>query len=184
MANKVCRPVTKIPDFLVGTVLVGSTTLYPGNIILANTCTTDISGNYSVFEPTQPLTSNLDQQMAIIINGGWEMLSDGRRPEGQPDYTQYEFVEGDVVTIIFLQPKMRFEISFDCVDGTPVANTFLYPTDQSYLLTKGESVPAGTYSPFKVLALKNFRLGGLYGAQFASTAIAIVEQPTLAVDLG
>ena len=178
MANRVCRPMVEIPDYLVGTVIVPTgVTLYPGNIILANTYTSAIAGNYSVFAATQPLTANLGEQMAVVINGGFEMLPDGRRPEGQPDYTKYSFVEGDVVTIIFLAPQARFEISNDCITGTPAVGNFLYPVNASYDTTKGAAIPVGTFSSLKVLALKNFRVGGQFGAEFVATVVASVQNP-------
>jgi len=183
MVNRVCYPMTKVPYHNVATIVVPAmTTLYPGSIVLADTYASLGRKNYSVFAVTQPQTANLSEQMAIVINGGWEMLPDGRRPEGQPDYTKYEFTAGEVVTIVFLEPKMRFQISFDCITGTPAVGKFLYPTDQAYLLTEGDAVPAATFSSFKVLALMDFGLGGQAGAQFASTVVAMVQQPTLAVD--
>ena len=178
MANRVCRPVVEIPDYLVGTVIVpDGVTLYPGDIIVADTYTSAIAGNWSVFAATKPITANLGEQMAVIINGGFEMLPDGRRPDGQPDFTKYEFIAGDVVTIIFLTPQARFEISNDCITGTPIVGDFLFPVDDSYKVSKGAAIPVGTFSSLKVLALKNFRLGGLYGAQFAPTVICSVRNP-------
>ena len=111
------------------------------------------------------------------------MLPDGRRPEGQPDYTQYTFQAGDVVTIVFLAPQMRFEISNDSVNLnslTPAAGQVLYPVNAAYALTLGASVPAGTFSSLKVLATKYFRLGGQFGGQFASTMVVAVGNPTAA----
>ena len=178
MANRVCRPMVEIPDYLVGTVIVpDGVTLYPGNIIIADTYTSAIAGNYSVFAATEPATANLGEQMALVINGGWEMLPDGRRPEGQPDYTKYEFVSGDVVTIIFLAPQARFEISQDCLTGTANVGSFLYPVDGSYDMTATGAIPVGTFSSLKALATKNFRVGGQFGAQFAATVVCAVQNP-------
>ena len=179
MANNLCRPVTEVPDYLVGVGIVPTgVTLYPGDIILANTLTGDISGNISVFAATKILTATLGEQMAIIINGGFEQLSDGRRPAGQPDYTQYSFPAGETFTMIFLAPQLRFEISYDAIIGTPAVGNSLYPTNNSYDLTKGAVTPSGTFSSLKVLALKYFRVGGQFGGQAINTVIAIVKNPT------
>jgi len=180
MANYVSRPMTEVPDYLVGTVIVPTgTTLYAGNIVFADVADTTISGNYSVFSAATPVTGTLGKQMAIVINGGWEQLPDGRRPEGNPDYTQYTYNAGEIATIVFLTPKMRFEISYDCITGTPTAGGVLYPVNASNVLTYNAStVPSGTFSSFNVTALKNFRLGGKFGAQFASTVVAMVKNPT------
>lgn len=180
MSNYVCRPMVSVPDYLVATITVPSGhTFNAGQVVDASTLDTNISGNYSVYAASTPVTATLGAQKAIIINGGWEQLSDGRRPEGQPDFTQYTFSAGEVITVVFLAPQMRFEISNDSFthSGTPAVGDYLYPVNNSANLTDGASVPGGTYSNLKVLALKNFRLGGLFGGQFASTVVAVVGIP-------
>jgi hypothetical protein len=178
MANRICRPVTKIPELFVlnATVPVGQT-LYAGDVVLVDTLDTNISGNYSVFASTQPATANLGKKMAIVINGGFELLADGRRPEGQPDYSQYGFVAGDVITVILLEEGMRFEISTDSFTGTATLGWSIHPVNGAFKAATAATTPAGTYSSLKTLALKNFRAGGKFGAQFISTVVAMVQQP-------
>jgi len=182
MSNYICRPVVPVPDYLVVTTTVPSgQTFYAGEVVFNSALDSSISGNLSVYASTQPAVANLGKQMAIIINGGFEQLSDGRRPEGQPDFTQYTFAAGDVVTAIVLTSAMRFELSNDSVNLnslTPTAGQVLYPVNAAYILTLGTAVPAGTYSSFTVLATKYFRLGGQFGAQFASTMVVAVNVPT------
>jgi hypothetical protein len=179
MANRICRPVTKVPEYLVLTATVpNGQTLYPGDVVLVNTLDTNISGNFSVFAATQPATANLGRQMAIVINGGFEQLPDGRRPEGQPDFSQYSFAAGEVITVILLVEGLRFEISNDCITGTTAVGNSIHPVNAAFKPATAASTPSGTYSSFKTLALKNFRIGGLYGAQFISTVVAMVQQPT------
>jgi hypothetical protein len=182
MFNYICRPVTPVPDYLVVNATVpAATTFYAGEVILVNTLDASISGNLSVYASTQPATANLGKQMAVIINGGFEELSDGRRPEGQPDFTQYTYSAGTVFTAIILTSAMRFEISNDSVNLnslTPTAGQVLYPVNAANTLTLGTTVPAGTYSSLSVLAPKYFRLGGQFGAQFASTMVVVVNVPT------
>ncbi len=184
MSNYICRPLTEVPDYLVANVTVpAGVSLHAGQVVVANTLDASISGNYSVYAATQPATANLKTQMAIVINGGFEQLPDGRRPDGQPDYTQYTFVAGDVVTIVFLNPQMRFEISNDSVNLntlTPAAGQVLYPVNGDYTLTLGAAAPAGTYSSLAVLTTKYFRIGGQFGGQFANTMIVVAQIPTLA----
>lgn len=182
MANYICAALTDVPDYLVVDVKVPTgETLYAGQIVTVEALDTGITGNYSVYTATEPATATLGKQMAIIINGGFEKLSDGRRPEGQPDFTKYTFTEGDVVTAIILAPAMRFEISNDSVNlnsVTPAAGKVLYPTNGAYNLTLDATVPTGTYSSLTVLATKYFRTGGLFGAGFASTMVTKVNLPT------
>lgn len=182
MANYICAPLTDVPDYLVVDVVVPTgETLYAGQIVTVESINTDISKNFSVYTATEPATATLGKQMAIIINGGFEQLSDGRRPEGQPDFTKYTFGAGEVVTAIILTPAMRFEIANDSVNlnsVTPAAGKVLFPVDGAYSLKLDAAVPAGTYSSFTVLATKYFRTGGLFGAGFASTMVTKVNAPS------
>jgi hypothetical protein len=180
MANRICRPVTKVPEYLTlnATVPTGQT-LYAGDVVLVDTLDTNISGNYSVFASTQPATANLGRQMAIVINGGFELLADGRRPAGQPDYSQYSYAEGEVITVVLLVEGLRFEISTDSLTGTATLGYSIHPVDGAFKPTTAATTPAGTYTSLKTLTLKDFRAGGLYGGQFISTVVAIVQQPTL-----
>lgn len=178
MANKVCAPMVEIPDYLVAAVRVpAGVTLYPGDVVFADSIDAAIAGNYSVYAPEQPETANLGKQMAIVINGGFEKLPDGRRPDGQPDFTQYDFKEGDVVTIVFLAPQARFQISVDCINGVAAVGKYIFPVDGAYKMDAGASVPAGTFSSMKLMAEKYFRLGGNFGAQFATCYVATVQNP-------
>ena len=179
IVNRICRPVTAVPDYLVLDIVVPTgKTFYAGDLVLVNTLDTTISGNYSVMAATDPATANLGRQMAIIINGGFEQLSDGRRPDGQPDFTRYSFVAGDVIPVILLAQGLRFEISTDSLTGTPTVGFSIHPVDGANKPATVTATPAGTYSSLKTLALKNFRAGGLFGAQFISTVVAMVQQPT------
>jgi hypothetical protein len=179
MANRICRPVTKVPGYLVlnATVPTGQT-LYAGDVVLVNTLDTNISGNYNVFASTQPATANLGKQMAIVINGGFEQLADGRRPSGQPDYSQYSFAEGEVITVVLLVEGLRFELSYDGITGTPTLGYSIHPVNGAFKPSTAATTPAGTYSSLKTLALKNFRAGGIFGGKFISTVVAMVQQPT------
>jgi len=177
MANYVCRAANpRIPDYLVIKVRVpASTTIYAGSIIAVTTLDTGISNNYQVYVATKPATANLGVRMALVINDGFETLSDGRRPEGQPDYTQYSYIAGDVVTAILLVPGLTFEISDDCISGSTTLGCYIEPVDASYLPTVKVSRTSGVKSALRVDYIdKNFRLGGNMGGQFAATNVAIV----------
>jgi hypothetical protein len=185
MSNYICRPLTDVPDYLTKTIVVpASTTMYAGEVIVISALDTGITSNQSVFSATQMTTALLGKTCAVIINGGFEKLSDGRRPEGQPDYTQYTFTAGDVATVVMLSKGMMFEISNDSVNLNSLTATVgqvLYPVNAAYTFTldsAANGVPAGTYSSLSVIALKNFRVGGLYGAGFASTMVVRVNEPT------
>lgn len=178
MANRICIPMVEVPEYLVATIRVpAGKTIYPGNIVVAESVDAAIAGNFSVYAPEQPATANLGMQMALVINGGFEQLPDGRRPEGQPDYSKYEFIEGDVVTVVFMVAQMRFEISADCFTGTPEVNAVAYPVDGADQMEAGASVPVGTFSSIKLMAQKYFRIGGKFGGEFVTTYVVKVQNP-------
>ena len=184
MANRYCAPKTEVPDYLVRTVIAPSGGLQAGDIVLLDSLASDtdvgagVSSNYWTFTATQPATANLSRRMAIVINGGFEQLSDGRRPEGQPDFTQYTYQQGEVATVVMLAIGMMFEISTQAITGTPAATNSLHPVDGSNMLTAAASTPSGTHSALTVLKLKNLRAGGNFGAAFINTVIAQVKEPT------
>jgi hypothetical protein len=182
MANYVSRVATsKIPDYMVIKARVPSgVTTYPGDIITLGVLDTGISNNYQVFVATKPLTATLGTQMALVINDGFETLSDGRRPDGNPDYTNYTFTEGTVITAVLLVPGLMIEISPDGITSgsSAVAGDILEPANNSYRLTRIAAATGrttGVYTALKVLyAAKNFRIGGNMGAGFATTLVAMV----------
>lgn len=182
MANYIARTVTENPGYMQAKIRVpAGATLHAGEVVVAETLDTSLGyGNWDVYAPTQVADATKDS-VALILNGGFETLSDGRRPDGQPDYTGYEFEEGEVVTAHRLLPEVRFEISTDACDdtvtaaataGTIVPGDNLIPKAGQYTLTysaKDTAVTAKNY--LTVEAVKYFRLGGLSGAQFASTMV-------------
>lgn len=182
MANYVSQVLTpELSSTHITKVSVPSGGLKPGQVVLAHTLQSGIAGNYEVFAATQPATATLnDDNMAIVINGGIETLSDGRRPAGQPDYYQYTFAQGDIADVVYLDKHLKFNISISAitvpVGVTPAAGMFLYATNGSNNLTinAAADVPEGTTKYLKVLALYNTPVGGLFGGQFEPTMVCMV----------
>lgn len=180
MPNYLCRAANpRVPDYLIIKVAVPTgQTMNAGDVFPVTALDTDIDNNYQVFAGTQPATASLGNRMAIVINDGFETLEDGRRPAGQPDYTQYTFGEGEVVTAVLLVPGLMFEISKDCLTNATsiAAGNILEPVNGAYTLNTKTAHTAGTKSALRVLnADKNFRMGGQFGYNFIETVVAIVE---------
>lgn len=156
--------------------------LKAGQAVIADTLDNSLGVyNYEVYTATQPATGNLGSKMvAVIINDGFETLSDGRRPAGQPNYFKYEFEAGETATAIFLDRHLQFEIGVDCVTGgttaTPASDIgkFLYPTNGTNNLTVGATVPEGTASSLKIIAVRNVPVGGNIDATNTGFAFAYV----------
>ena len=178
----VSRTVTENPGYMQAQIRVpANVKLHAGQVVVAEALDAALRGNYSVYAPTQ-VADATKEDVALILDGGFETLADGRRPDGQPDYTQYTFGEGEVVTAFRLNvPNPKFEISIDACDdtvtaaataGTLVVGDNLIPKNGQYELTysaKAEAVTAKNY--LTVEALKFFRLGGASGSEFASTLV-------------
>ena len=110
MAQCYVAPITRIPEKNVFLARVpADTTLQAGAIVDLSTLDTAIPNNYQVYVAAAPTADST--MLGIVINDGWEQLADGRRPDGQPDYTQYEFHAGDVVCVVALEAWTRFEIA-------------------------------------------------------------------------
>lgn len=181
MANYIGQCITpKVATDHISKVTVPAGGLYAGQVVVADTLDNTIAGNIEVFTATKPATANLGSEfVAIVVNDGFETLSDGRRPAGQPNYYQYTFVEGDTATIIYLDRHLKFNIGYDSIDPATVANAkvgkFLYPVNGSNNLTVGDSIPAGTASGLKILATYNTPVGGQFGGGFATSFICVAQ---------
>lgn len=176
MANYLCRATNpRVPDYLVKKVSVPTgATLHAGDIVMLKELDGDIENNYQVYTGSQPATADLGLRAAIIINDGFETLADGRRPDGQPDYTQYVYQAGEVVTAIMLVPGLDFELSKDVIDGTFAAGSYIEPVDGAYTGKVAATRTAGTKSALMMLGQKNFRMGGMFGYEFIETVLATV----------
>lgn len=177
MANYIARTVTENPAYMQAQIKVpAGQTYHAGQVVVAESLDNSIRGNLSVYAPTA-VADITKEDIAIILNNGFETMADGRRPDGQPDYTQYEFRAGDVVTAHRLLPQTRYEISIDAC-AQSVKDAIIAPGDNlipkkgslelEYSKT-GTAVTAKNY--LTIEATKYFRLGGLYGEQFASTLV-------------
>lgn len=179
MANYICRTVTETPGYMQADFRVPEgTQVYPGEIYMPNQLDTDLGyGNWRVYLPE--VIEDVETEVpAIILNGGFETLSDGRRPDGNPDYTTYEFNPGDVATAILLKPEIKLEISYDAIsNGIDVEGLgYLIPEEGLGLLKFVETLDEVNSKVYlKVEALKEFRLGGLFGGEFAKTMVVRVK---------
>ena len=176
MANYLCRATNpRVPDYLVKKVSVpAGATLHAGDIVMLKALDSGIENNYQIYTGSKPATDDLGLRAAIIINDGFETLADGRRPDGQPDYTQYVYQAGEVVTAIMLVPGLDFELSTDVINGTFAAGSYIEPVDSAYTGKVVATRTTTTKSALMMLGQKNFRMGGMFGYQFIETVLATV----------
>lgn len=162
MAQCYVAPITRIPEKNVFLARVpAGQTLQAGAIVDLSTLDTTIANNYQVYVASAPAAKST--MLGIVINDGWEQLADGRRPEGQPDYTQYTFGAGEVVCVVALDKWTRFEISEDCIEGNaPAVGGFLASQASKYQLAAGDT------GILRVDAKKYVRAGGQFGGSLTA----------------
>lgn len=178
--QKICYPMTKVPDHYVSVVCVpDGKTLYPGNMVVADTIDDAIDGNFQVRVPAEPTTESMKTAIVgVVINGGFEEMADGRRPAGNPDYSTYEFKSGDVCTIVWCLPKVMIYMSDACLaeGGQDDVGNFIVPTNASFEPTGTQTEPtAGAVKSYmKILAKKSTRAGGQFGGSFVDGSVCEV----------
>lgn len=179
MAHYVCRPVTELPAYMQAQVRVPAALtegLRAGEIVQAEKLDENLYGNYSVYMPEQ-ITDITKQDWAIVLNGTFEEMTDGRRPDGNPDYTTYVYKPGEVATAIRMIPNIKFELSVDACDSTVAEATIkpgdnLVPKANNYVLAYSAAATTVTSKHYLTIeATKFFRLGGQFGGDFASTLV-------------
>lgn len=174
--QRVAYPMTRVPDHYVSVVRVPeATTMYAGMFVVANSMDAAIAGNFQVRVPAAPTAETIKTEIVgVVINGGFDQLPDGRRPDGQPDFSQYQFNAGDVITIVWCLPKVIMYLSDDCLTtGTLTGDTtdvgkFVVPTADSMVPSGATTKPAANAvkSYCKIMARKTTRSGGQYGGGF------------------
>ena len=180
MEHYLCRPIVELPAYMQDKFIVPKGEIITaGQIYVAETLTTDLrQENWDVFEPT--LIEDVGEQIpSIVINNGFEMIPDGRRPQGQPDYTQYYYTEGEVITAVKLLPETKFEISYDSiiVESEISIGGYLIPEDGGSKLLYVDSLNGNQPRIYLLVeGFKFFRLGGQSGEQFAKSLVVRVKQ--------
>ena len=178
MAQYLCRTVTELPAYMQANFIVEEgTQINAGDIYVAKKLNENLHGNWTVYNAD--MIEDVSKEIpAIVINNSFETLADDRRPDGQPDYTQYAYEEGEVVTAIKLLPEIKMEISFDIIQNRNDIESkgYLIPENGTNLLrfvsTLAE-VNSKVY--FVVEALKHFRCGGAMGMGFIDTMVVRVK---------
>ena len=176
MSHRVCYPMTTVEERFIVNVTTPSGGLKPGDVVVVNTIDSDIPNNFSQYIATEPTKALLPtEDLGIVISGAnFDELIDGRYPNGNPDYTQYEYFAGHSAPVLLLEPRIKFYISDDCLDSAPTVNQYLYGQNNSNTLTKGDDVPTTNLTVAKVQAKLNFRLGGIFGGEFTTGNVCMV----------
>lgn len=181
MANYIGNCITpRVSSDHIAKVRVPAGGLTAGSLVFCEKLDTGIAGNLEVYEATKPLTANLgSKHLAMVVCGGFETLADGRRPAGQPDYTQYTYAEGEIADVVFVDPHLFFEIGVGDVtggDATPANDVgkYIVPANNTFAGAV-QATNANIGCSLKILAVRNFPVGGLYGGQFVTTYVCVAQ---------
>lgn len=184
MEHYVCRAVTELPDYMnVNFRVPEGEMMVSGQIYVAENLIDNYGyGNWTVFAP-EVIENTEEQVPAIILNNDFETLPDDRRPDGQPDYTQYVYKEGTVITAIKLMPGIKFELSKTSVmaETDIKVGGYLVPEAGSSMLMYSDNLEdINTKICLVVEALKDFRIGGLFGNETVETMVVRVKDNCIA----
>ena len=178
MAQYLCRTVTELPAYMQANFIVEEgTQINAGDVYVAKELNENLHGNWTVYNAD--MIEDVSKEIpAIVINNSFETLADGRRPDGQPDYTQYAYEEGEVVTAIKLLPEIKMEISFDIIQNRNDIESkgYLIPENGTNLLRFVSTIDGVNSKVYFVIeALKHFRCGGAMGMGFIDTMVVRVK---------
>ena len=145
--------------------------LKAGDVVAINTLVED-EENREVYKATMPTEGDI--RYAIIVNQGIEELADGRRPEGQPNFTTFTYKAGTTIHAVILgyQP-VPFAISDNQIDGVAAVGKFLAPKAGQHKLAVVDTKAAiGTLAIEKVNV--EIPMGGMFGMGVEKATYATV----------
>lgn len=183
MFHYICRTVTELPAYMFALIKVPEgDSMAAGEVYKAETLDTTMSGNTTVY--VAEYVTNKNDLPVIALNDSFETLLDGRRPDGQPDYTQYVYNEGEIINSVRLDKNVKLELGTDTlsnqldvkdVEDANLKDTWLYINNAGRLTWANSFADVSSRVYFVIEAVKYFRLGGQSGAEFARTLVVRVK---------
>lgn len=183
MFHYICRTVTELPGYMFALIKVPEgDSMAAGEVYKAETLDTTIPGNTTVY--VAEYVTDKNELPVIALNDSFETLLDGRRPDGQPDYTQYVYNEGEVINSVRLDKNVKLELGTDTlsnqldmkdIDDTNLKDTWLYINNEGRLTWSNSFANVSSRVYFVIEAVKYFRLGGQSGMEFARTLVVRVK---------
>lgn len=183
MEHYICRTVTELPGYMFALIKVSEgDSMAAGEVYKAETLDTTIPGNTTVY--VAEYVTDKNDLPVIALNDSFETLLDGRRPDGQPDYTQYVYNEGEVINSVRLDKNVKLELGTDTlsnqldmkdIDDTNLKDTWLYINNEGRLTWSNSFANVSSRVYFVIEAVKYFRLGGQSGMEFARTLVVRVK---------
>lgn len=183
MFHYICRTVTELPGYMFALIKVPEgDSIAAGEVYKAETLDTTMPGNTTIY--VAEYVTDKNDLPVIALNDSFETLLDGRRPNGQPDYTQYVYNEGEVINSVRLDKNVKLELGTDTlsnqldikdIDDTNLKDTWLYINNEGRLTWSNSFANVSSRVYFVIEAVKYFRLGGQFGMEFARTLVVRVK---------
>ena len=183
MKHYICRTVAELPGYMFALIKVPEgDSIAAGEVYKAETLDTTMPGNTTVY--VAEYVTDKNDLPVIALNDNFETLLDGRRPDGQPDYTQYVYNEGEVINSVRLDKNVKLELGTDTlsnqldikdIDDTNLKDTWLYINNEGRLTWSNSFANVSSRVYFVIEAVKYFRLGGQFGMEFARTLVVRVK---------
>ena len=183
MEHYICRTVTELPGYMFALIKVPEgDSIAAGEVYKAETLDTTMPGNTTVY--VAEYVTDKNDLPVIALNDNFETLLDGRRPDGQPDYTQYVYNEGEVINSVRLDKNVKLELGTDTlsnqlvikdIDDANLKDTWLYINNEGRLTWSNSFANVSSRVYFVIEAVKYFRLGGQSGMEFARTLVVRVK---------
>ncbi len=143
MSTKICVPVLLPSDKDVVKVIVpASTTLYQGEVVVAES----LSGTYESIYTGAIVTEPTTDIPAIIINQGVYEDANGARVNGYVNPGDFSYLAADVITAVRPAKDLLFKMTDDCFSGTAIKDQFLILQDNSHELVVSAVVTTNAFS--------------------------------------
>ncbi len=148
----------------------GADVLYGGYLVAIEELE-DSFENRQVYKAEKPAADTT--LYGIVLNGGYETLADGRRPEGQPNFTEYGFTKDMPCVVLRPEKFQTLRIGVNAIEGTAEVGKYLVPTADSFKWTVADAKPAEGVA-LKVEKMTEVGIGGMFGMNVEKVAEVIV----------
>jgi hypothetical protein len=143
MATKICVPaIVPAEKNVIKVKVPASTTLYQGNVVVAESLSGTSKSIYTGAVVTEPTTD----LPAIVINQGVYEDTNGARPNGYVNPGDFSYKAAEVITAVRPEKDLLFEMTNDCFSGTPVKDQYLILQDNSHELVVSAVVTTNAFS--------------------------------------
>lgn len=148
----------------------GTDVLYGGYLIEIDELE-DSFENRQVYKAEKPAADTV--MYGIVLNGGYETLADGRRPEGQPNFLEYGFTSEIPCVVLRPEKAQTLRIGVNAINETAAVGNYLIPTTGQFKWTVSETLPEEGIA-LKVEKISEVGIGGMFGMQTEKVAEVIV----------